>query len=99
MQLLKLASKVTRMVARNEREALDLKNISAAVRVLDENPAYKQAVEETLRTIVEQWLGSKPDARDERERLYHQAHALSQLDGQLSSFIAMNAMKDKRNAG
>lgn len=81
------------------REPVDMKNISAAVNVLRENPAYQQGREELVRHIVEQWLGSKPDAKDLRESLYMQAHALSQMDAQLNAFIAINAMKDKQNAG
>ncbi len=77
----------------------DLKQLSAAVRVLDENPAYKQAVEDMIAGLVGQWLGSKPDATEQRERLYFQAHALSQMDAQFSVYLARNAMKDKQNDG
>lgn len=90
---------IEKIVSLGQREPIDWKNTAAAVIVLEENPAYRLAREEILRDIVEKWLGSKPDARDERERLYFQAHALSQVDAQLSVFIAKNAMKDKQNAG
>jgi hypothetical protein len=96
MQWRKLIGKI---VSLSEREPVDWKNTATAVNMLEENPAYRLAREEILRDIVEKWLGSKPDARDERERLYFQAHALSQVDAQLSVILARNAMKDKQNAG
>lgn len=92
--LLKLVPTVIR-----DRLPVDLKNISAAVHVLDQNPAYRQAREDILRDIVEQWLWSEPNATDERERLYMKAHALSQLERQFNVYLAKNAMKDKQNAG
>lgn len=81
------------------REPVDIKTLSTAVNVLQDNPAYQHAREEILRDIVEQWLGSAPDAIGIRERLYLQAHALSQVDTQFSVVLAKNAMKDKQNAG
>lgn len=95
-------SVIRRIVVRlnsSQQPEYDLKQLSAAVRVLDENPAYKQAVEDIIASLVGQWLGSKPDATDERERLYFQAHALSQVDAQFTAFLARNAMKDKQNDG
>lgn len=97
-----LFARIRRIVSRlnsPQPPEYDLKHLSAAVSILDENPAYKQAIEDIITSLVEQWLGSKPDATAERERLYFQAHALSQVDGQLSLFTIRNAMKDKQNAG
>lgn len=76
-----------------DRLPVDLKNISAAVRMLDENPAYRQAREDILRDIVEKWLWSEPNATEERERLYMQAHALSELEGKFDLYLARNAIK------
>jgi len=90
---------IEKFVSLAQPEPIDWRNTAVAVNMLEENPAYRLAREEILRDIVEQWLGSKPDAREERERLYLQAHALSQVDAQLSVFIAKNAMKEKQNAG
>lgn len=82
-----------------DRPPRDVASMAAAVHVLRDNPAYQYAYEEILRDIVDKWLGSKPDASEYRESLYLQAHALSQLDTQLSVILAKNAMKDKQNAG
>lgn len=90
---------IQKIISLGQPEPVDWKNTAIAVNMLEDNPAYRLAREEILRDIVEKWLGSKPDARDERESLYLQAHALSQVDAQLSVFIARNAMKDKQNAG
>ncbi|OAE37647.1 hypothetical protein [Agrobacterium tumefaciens] len=86
-------------VLRPREQDISLKSRATAVAVLQENPAYLTAREEILRDIVEKWLGSKPDAKELRESLYCQAHALSQVDAQLSVILAKNAMKDKHNAG
>lgn len=95
MRLLNLLSKVMR-----PREPRDMQSISTAVHVLLDNPAYQNAREEILRDIVEQWLASAPNARDERESLYMQAHALGQIDGKFNTFRALNSMKkDRDNVG
>jgi len=99
MNVFSLIRRIVSRLNTTQPPEYDLKVLSAAVRILDENPAYKQAVEEIIASLVEQWLGSKPDATVERERLYFQAHALSQVDAQFSVFLARNAMKDKQNAG
>lgn len=99
MNVFSLIRRVVVRLNSSQPPEYDLKQLSTAVGVLDQNPAYKQAVEDIVTDLVGQWLGSKPDAIEERERLYFQAHALSQVDAQLSVFIARNAMKDKHNAG
>jgi len=94
VRLLSLVSKII-----SPREPRDVKHISTAAAMLEDNPAYQEARQDILRDIVEQWLGSAPDAKEERERLYGQAHALSQIDGKFNTYRALNAMKDKHNAG
>jgi hypothetical protein len=94
VDLHKLLDRVIRV-----REPVDVKVLSAAAGVLQDNPAYQQAREDILRNIVEQLLGTKPDATAERERLYFQAHALSQLEGQFNLYLVQNAMKAKKHAG
>ena len=70
-----------------------MKGVATAATVLMDNLAYQTAKEEILRSIVERWLGSAPSAVETRERLYSEAHALQQIDGQLKLAVAQSLMK------